>query len=286
MAPDKERGEVMKSYLDGKKLLLGGALGGLVLVSVMAVEGLAGGREPGTVANEPVPEQQAFMQVNTSGPGQQDQQGQQGRPVDDTTGQGGAQQALVALMQIRKQQCQMGNQLACQVLPQMSGYQQQLGQLEQGCRRGDRNACDGHASLARRITVAYNESAAVMQQGEAGMAQMNAWRAQMNQNAANSMANLQARGAAGQAAHNARQEANAAMNRSWESGQASAERTQGRFVDGIYGGTTMDGGGVQSRIPYGSRGYTDGRGNVIAVPEGGRAPDGWQAMDPTYAAPR
>ena len=272
----------MKSYFGGKKLLLGCALGGAALVSVLAMEGLAGGREPAMAAAEPAPEQQVFMPVNASGPGQD----QQGQPVDATTGQSGAQQALVALTQIRQQQCQMGNQLACQVLPQMSGYQQQLGQLEQGCRRGDRNACDGHASLARRITVAYNESAAVMQQGEAGMAQMNAWRAQMNQNAANSMANLQARGAAGQAAHNARQEANAAMNRSWESGQASAERTQGRFVDGIYGGTTMDGGGVQSRIPYGSRGYTDGRGNVIAVPEGGRAPDGWQAMDPTYAAPR
>ena len=272
----------MKSYFGGKKLLLGCALGGAALVSVLAMEGLAGGREPAMVAAEPAPEQQVFMPVNASGPGQD----QQGQPVDATTGQSGAQQALVALTQIRQQQCQMGNQLACQVLPQMSGYQQQLGHLEQGCRRGDRNACNGHASLARRITVAYNESAAVMQQGEAGMAQMNAWRAQMNQNAANSMANLQARGAAGQAAHNARQEANAAMNRSWESGQASAERTQGRFVDGIYGGTTMDGGGVQSRIPYGSRGYTDGRGNVIAVPEGSRAPDGWQAMNPTYAAPR
>lgn len=270
----------MKSYLDGKKLLLGCALGGVALVSILAVEGFAGGREPATATNEPAPKQQAFMQINSSG------SGQQGQPVDDTTGQSGAQQALVALMQIRQQQCQMGNQLACQVLPQMSGYQQQLGQLDQSCRRGDRNSCDGHASLARRITVAYNESAAVMQQGEADMAQMNAWRAQMNQNAANSMANLQARGAAGQAAYNARQEANAAMNRSWESGQASAERTQGRFVDGIYGGTTMDGGGVQSRIPYGSRGYTDGRGNVVAVPEGGRAPDGWQAMDPTYAAPK
>lgn len=273
----------MKSYFGGKKLLLGCALGGAALVSVLTVEGMAGGREPAMAANEPAPVQQEVMPTNTSEPGQQDQRSQW---VDDTTGQDGAQMALIGLTQIRQQQCQMGNQLACQVLPQMSGYQQQLRQLEMRCRRGERSACDAHTSLYRRITVAYNESAAVMQQGEAGMAQMNAWRAQMNRNAANSMANLQARGAAGQAAHNARQEANAEMNRSWEAGQASAERTQGRFVDGIYGGTTMDGGGVQSRIPYGSQGYTDGRGNVIAVPEGGRAPDGWQAMDPTYEAPQ
>ncbi len=270
----------MKGYFSGTKLLLGCALGGAALVSVLTAEGLAGGREPAMAAAKPAPEQQASTPVNNG------DQGQQGQWVDDTTGQNGAQQALIALTQIRQQQCQMGNQLACQVLPQMSGYQQQLRQLEQGCRRGDRTACDAHTNLYRRITVAYNESAAVMQQGEAGMAQMNAWRAQMNQNAANSMANLQARGAAGQAAHNARQDANAAMSRSWESGQASAERTQGRFVDGIYGGTTMDGGGVQSRIPYGLRGYTDGHGNVVAVPEGGRAPDDWQAMDPTYAAPQ
>ena len=270
----------MKSDFGGKKLLLGCALSGVALVSILSVEGLAGGREPTTVANEPAPGEQAFLPVSTSDPGQQ------GQWVDESTGQDGAQGALITLTQIRQQQCQMGNQLACQVLPQMSGYQQQLRQLEMGCRRGERSACDAHTTLYRRITVAYNESAAVMQQGEAGMAQMNAWRAQMNQNAANSMANLQARGAAGQAAHNARQEANAAMNKSWQSGQASAERTQGRFVDGIYGSTTMDGGGVQSSIPYGSRGYADGRGNVVAVPDGGRAPDGWQAMDPTYAAPQ
>lgn len=269
----------MKSYLSGKKLLTGGGLGALALVWILTMETPSGSSASATSPGEPAPTQQA--PVAGSGMPQAQQMPQVGY-----AGQDDAERTLMMLAQIRQQQCQSGNQLACQVIPQMSGYQQELGQLLYKCRGGDSNACNARVRLARRIDIAYQESAAVMQQGEAGMAQMNAWRAQMNQNAANSMANLQARGAAGQAAHNARQEANAAMNRSWEAGQASAERTQGRFVDGIYGGTTMDGGGVQSRIPYGSRGYTDGRGNVIAVPEGGRAPDGWQAMDPTYAAPR
>ena len=125
-----------------------------------------------------------------------------------------------------------------------------------------------------------------MRAGAEGKAQMDAWRGQMNANAAASMANLQARAAAGQAAHNARQESYAIQNQTWADGQASAERGQGRFVDGIYGGTTMDGGGVQSRIPYGATGYTDGRGNVVAVPDGGSPPDGWQPMNETYAAPQ
>lgn len=79
----------MKSYFGGRNLLLGCALGGVPLVSVLTVEGLAGGREPTAVANEPAPEQPAFMQVNTSNPGQQ---GLQDQRVDDTTGQSGAQQ--------------------------------------------------------------------------------------------------------------------------------------------------------------------------------------------------
>ncbi|BAK67375.1 hypothetical protein SLG_27000 [Sphingobium sp. SYK-6] len=125
-----------------------------------------------------------------------------------------------------------------------------------------------------------------MQAGEAGMAQMNAWRAQMNSNAAASMANLRAQGAASQAAQEARQESYDTTNRNWKAGQDSLDRNHGRAVDGVYEGTTMDGAGVQARVPYGSTGYTDGNGNVLAVPKGGRAPDGWQEMKETYKAPR
>lgn len=271
----------------GKKLLIGGALGCVALVWALATDTSPGDTAPVPAASQPAAMQQAPMQPVPMQPapmaGNDMSAGQQAGYQPEA---GNAQQMLAALTQIRQQQCQSGNPLACQVLPEMSGYHQQLGQWEQQCRSGDRRACDAHRDMARRISTAYAESAAVMQQGAADMAQMDAWRAQMNRNAANSMANLQARGAAGQAAHAARQESYAAMNRGWESGQASSERTQGRFVDGIYGGTTMDGGGVQSRIPYGSRGYTDGHGNVVAVPDGGQPPQGWQPMDPTYAVPQ
>ncbi len=114
---------------------------------------------------------------------------------------------------------------------------------------------------------------------------MDGWRAQMNRNAAASLANLRAQGAAGQAAHEARQQSFDAMNRGWQAGQESSDRTQGRTIDRIYEGTTMDGGGVQTRVPYGERGYTDGYGKVITVPEGGTPPDGWQPMKETYAVP-
>ena len=200
--------------------------------------------------------------------------------------QGDANQALMALAQIRRQQCQGGNQLACQAAQQIPGYEQELARWGSACQTGDRRACGEYQNLSRRIFTAYSESAAVMQEGAAGMARMDAWRGQMNRNAEASMANLRARGAAGQAAHNARQESYATQNRAWANGQTSSERGRGRFIDGIYGGTTMDGGGVQARIPYGSTGYTDGRGNVVAVPNGVSPPDDWRQMNPTYAAPR
>lgn len=262
-----------------RKLLLGCGLGGIALLSMVRLDGAAQEDERSPVGGEPMLARQTVVSPHDD----------RRVPADaprTASRQGEAQQALAGLTQIRQQQCQMGNQLACQVLPQMPGYGSKLAQLDEGCRSGDRAACTAFDNLARQISTAYAESAAVMRAGEAGMAQMDAWRAQMNSNAAASMATLQARAAAGQVAHEARQEANAAMTRSWEAGQASAERTQGRFVDGIYEGTTMDGGGVQARVPYGSRGYTDGHGNVIAIEEGGRVPDGWQPMDPTYAAPQ
>jgi len=76
------------------------------------------------------------------------------------------------------------------------------------------------------------------------------------------------------------------MNQAWETGQASIDRNHGRAVDLIYEGDTAQGGGVQSRIPYGSTGYTDGGGNVVAVPNGAAPPPGYQQMRPSYAAPR
>lgn len=198
-------------------------------------------------------------------------------------GQGGAEQALEGLAQIRQQQCQMGNQLACQALPTIPGIRRQLAEAARTCRSGD---CGAYDSLARRIFTAYSESAAVMRAGEQGMAQMDAWRAQMNRNAAESMANLRAQGARGQAAHEARQESYAAMNRNWQSTQDSIDRRHGSTIDRIYEGTTMNGGGVQARVDDGYLGYTDGNGNVISVPEGEQPPAGWQPMTPTYAPPR
>lgn len=201
------------------------------------------------------------------------------------SGQDGALQALEGLAQIRQQQCQSGNQLACQVIPTIPGVRAQLTQLGQSCGSGESQACGSYRSLSQRIFTAYFESAAVMRQGDEAMAQMNSWRNQMNANAAASMANLQATGARGQAAHAAQQEAYAAMNDTWAAGQASGERTQGRFIDGIYEGTTMSGGGVQARIGYGQTGYIDGYGNVITGPEGSNAPTGYEEMTPTYATP-
>lgn len=266
----------MKIGTIGRKTLVGCGLGGAALLSVFAIDEDSGAA---TASDTSAEQSGEYIAVNQGGQGQS-----QDRAIGYSEGNG--QRELAALTQIRQRQCQMGNQMACQVLPQMPGYQQKLSQLEQGCRSGNRAACDEQRSLVQRITVAYAESAQVMQAGDAATAQMDNWRATMNSNAAASMAALQARGAAGQAAHAARQESYDIQNRAWAAGQDSAARTQGRFVDGIYEGTTMHGGGVQSRIDHGSVGYTDGNGNVISVPEGGRAPEGWQQMTPTYAAPR
>lgn len=197
-----------------------------------------------------------------------------------------ALQTLEGLMAIRQEQCQSGNGLACQSLQQLPPYAQQVTQLAQQCGAGNASACHSFDQLAQQIRTAHDESAAVMRAGAEGMARMNAWRSQMNDNAAASVAALEAQGAAGQAAHNARQQQYAQMNQTWEAGQASIDRNHGRAVDRIYEGTTMSGGGVQSRIPYGSTGYTDGAGNVVAVPNGGSPPPGYQQMRPTYAAPR
>lgn len=268
----------MEKLLAKKKLWIGCGIGVAALAVALAIDDPAAG----IGAAEPYT---AGYAVGPDGSGGQDRPGTGAEP-SATPGQGDARMALAGLTQIRQQQCQSGNQLACQALPEMPGIERQLIQLEQQCGSGDRSACERHAGLARKISVAYQESAAVMEQGAAAMARMDAWRGQMNRNAAASMDALRARGAAGQAAHADRQATYAAQNRSWEAGQASSDRTQGRYIDGIYEGTTMDGGGVQSRVPYGSTGYTDGRGNVIAVPNGGRAPDGWQEMTPTHAVPQ
>lgn len=199
--------------------------------------------------------------------------------------QDGAQQALQALLQIRQEQCQSGNQLACEDIGRFPGRSQKLAEAIQACRSGTSQACQAYKTMAEQVFTSYSESAAVMQNGRERMAQMEAWRGQMNANANASMAALKAQGAAGQAAHEARQESYAAMNNAWEAGQASQDRSHGRHIDSIYEGTTMDGGGVQTRIPYGQTGYTDGNGNVATVPQGSDGPYGWQEMNPTYAAP-
>jgi hypothetical protein len=244
---------------------------GLMLVTLLAgcAEPEAADRDSGFVDGQ-IAFEQASAQAGMA-PGDQQQDG--------------AQQALQGLLQIRQEQCQSGNQLACQALPEFPGHSRQLAQSGQACQSGDREACAAYRNLAERIFTAYSESAAVMRNGAAAMAQMDAWRAQMNRNADASQANLRAQGAAGQAAHEARQQSYEAMNQAWQSGQESSDRTQGRTIDSIYGGTTMDGGGVQTRVPYGEMGYTDGYGNVVTVPQGGSGPDGWEPMRETYAVP-
>lgn len=273
----------------GKRTIIGWGLGGVALAVAVGL-GATGGEsdhDPQQVVAD-----QVYIPTDNASPVSYSQEAMSQGPAPQNmfpeggAQQGDAQQALMALAQIRRQQCQNGIQQACQGVQQIPGYEQQLARWGSACQSGNRQACGEYQNLSRRIFTAYSESAAVMQAGAEGMARMDAWRSQMNANAAASMANLQARGASGQAAHNARQESYAAQNRAWTNGQASAERGQGRFVDGIYGGTTMDGGGVQTRIPYGSTGYTDGRGNVVAVPDGGSPPDGWRPMNPTYAAPK
>lgn len=243
-------------------------LGGLLLALAACSDG--GGEA--TAQGDP---QQAFQGVP--------QQASRGGPRQASEDQ--AQQALQGLYAIRQQQCQSGNTLACQSLGEFPGHSQQLAQAGQACRAGNQQACATYNTLSQRIFKAYAESAQVMQAGAQSAAQMDAWRSQMNANHAGNMARLDAQAAAGQAAHQARQETYAAMNQTWENGQAAGERNTGRFNDYIYEGTTVDGGGVQTRVPHGSTGYTDGHGNVAAVPEGGEGPDGWQKMNPTYAAP-
>ena len=148
--------------------------------------------------------------------------------------QDGAHQALEGLLQIRREQCQTGNQLACEDLSRFPERSRQLVQSSHACSSGDEQACTSYGNLAQGIFTAYSESAAVMQQGEEAMAQMNAWRAQMNRNAATSLANLRAQGAAGQAAHEARQQSYEAMNGAWQSRQDGGDTAQQQRIDQIY----------------------------------------------------
>ncbi|HEY9218522.1 MAG TPA: hypothetical protein VIO94_10770 [Phenylobacterium sp.] len=256
---------------------------------MLALAGCDSGGSAATAQGDP---QQAFQGGPRQGFEGAPPPGPQGGPQQGSA-QGGAQpasndqaqQALQGLYAIRQQQCQSGNALACQSLGEFPGHSQQLAQSAQACRTGDQQACGIYNSLSQRIFKAYAESAQVMQAGAQSAAQMNAWRAQMNANHEGNMARLNAQAAAGQAAHQARQENYAAQNQAWANNQAAGERNTGRFNDYIYEGTTVDGGGVQTRVPYGSTGYTDGYGNVAVGPEGGQAPDGYQQMNPTYAAP-
>ena len=227
--------------------------------------------------------QQAFPGATQRGPQSGAQQASQVGPQQASDDE--AQQALQGLYAIRQQQCQSGNTLACQSLGEFSGHSQKLAQSGQACRAGNQQACGTYNTLSQSIFKAYAESAQVMRAGAQGAAQMDAWRSQMNANHAGNMARLDAQAAAGQAAHQARQETYAAMNQTWANGQAAAERNTGRFNDYIYEGTTVNGGGVQTFVPHGSTGYTDGHGNVVVGQEGGEAPSGWQRMNPTYAAP-
>ena len=244
-------------------------IAGLLLALAACSEG--GGQA--TAEGGPQPGPQGGMQQASQGGAQPDMGGQ-------------AEQALQGLYGIRQEQCQSGNTLACQSLGEFPRHHQELTQAGQACRSGNQQACGTYNALSQRIQTAYAESAQVMQAGVQSAAQMAAWRAQMNANHEGNMARLNAQAAAGQAAHQARQESYAAQNQAWANNQAAGERNTGRFIDGIYEGTTMNGGGVQTRVPYGSTGYTNGQGQVVVVPNGGEPPAGWQEMAPTYAAPQ
>lgn len=267
--------------------------GGSLAVVAVIVAVTSGGSEVDSDAARAAAPEGPGMQMASYGGEQQDhsryQQDSSSIPSgyeDFETAHGETEQTLEGLAGIRQQQCQMGNQLACQAMGSFPKIRSELAQAKRSCRAGASAGCDGYKALSQKILTAYSESAAVMRAGEQGMAQMNAWRAQMNRNADASMANLQALGARGQAAHQARQESYAAQTRAYNAQQDSIDRQHGQRIDRVYEGTTMQGGGVESRIADGSVGYTDGYGNVIAVPEGQRAPDGWQEMAPKYQAPR
>ena len=192
----------------GKRAIIGWGLGGVALAVAVGLGATGGGvdRDPQLVVAD-LGDMQAGDASYASYDAAAMPQGAapQDMPPQGAIPHGDAQQALMALAQIRRQQCQNGIQQACQGVQQIPGYEQQLARWGSACRSGDRQACGQYQNLAQRIFTAYSESAAVMRAGAEGMAQMNAWRGQMNANAAASMSNLQARGAAGQAAHDARQ---------------------------------------------------------------------------------
>ena len=253
------------------------ALGGLLLA--LAACGNGGGEEATAQEGAQQDVQGALQQGWRGAPQQASDDGPQ------QASQGDAHRALQALYAIRQQQCGSGNTLACHSLGEFAGHSQQLAQAEQACRTGDQQACGTYDALSQRILEAYAQSAQVMQAGAQSAAQMDAWRSQMNANHAGNMARLGAQAAAGQAAHQARQETYGTMNQTWADGQAAGARNTGRFNDMIYEGTTVHGGGVQTFVPSGSTGYTDGSGSVAVGQEGNEAPTGWQEMNPTYAAP-
>lgn len=199
---------------------------------------------------------------------------------------GGAEQALQQVAMMRQAWCQQGNQLACQSLSAMPGHQQKLAQSAAGCRQGNQRACGEYNNLAQRIFQEVSNMTGINQSHQQNMGTIAAGTAAMTAGHNQRMGEIQRRGAANTAAHNARQESYGAMNQTYNNTQAMGERNTGRFNDYIYEGTTMQGGGVQTRAPYGSTAYTDGSGNVVYGAQGGQAPSGWQELTPSYEAPQ
>ena len=99
-------------------------IGGLMLVTLLAgcADQESADGDPTFVDGQGASEQGTAQAGMASGDPQQD----------------GAQQALQGLLQIRQEQCQSGNQLACDALPEFPGHSRQLAQSSSGLPIGRR----------------------------------------------------------------------------------------------------------------------------------------------------
>src|SRR5690349_10168647 len=116
----------MNGGITGRKFFIGCGLAGVGLAAIITTNETRGDEVSQARSAAVAPVAQA------SGRGFEPQASQL-----SSARQGEVLQALEDLTQIRKEQCQSGNQLACQVLTQMPGYGRQLSQLDETCQSGD-----------------------------------------------------------------------------------------------------------------------------------------------------
>ncbi len=103
-----------------------------------------------------------------------------------------------------QQMCQQGMQAACQLVNSMQQTLQQAQQYHQGCHTGDQQTCGQYLQLAQVIFG-----------GGAGGPQAGGFTPDPNYTPEGALAQLQAQGAAGTAAHEARMRAAEERQRAW-----------------------------------------------------------------------